>query len=74
MLGDVTKATKYKQWSDKSMCLAIEAVKCGPAIFQATLMHGVLCTMLYSRMSCRVAHRFNPVPKPYLSKYEEKDF
>lgn len=49
-------------------------VWCGPAVSQATLMHGVPRTMLYSRMSGRVAHKFNPVPKPYLLKYEAKDF
>ena len=55
------------------MCLAMQAVKDGSNISEAARVHGVPRTTLYDRISGRVSHGVNPGPKPYLSKFEEKD-
>ena len=55
------------------MSKAIEAVRQGSSILRAAITHGIPRQTLQDRISGKVIHGYNPGPKPYLSKTEEKD-
>ena len=64
----VAPKKKRKQWSDQSMCLAMEAVKKGgSSITHAATLHGVPRQTLQDRISGKVRHGDNPGPRPFLS-------
>ena len=64
--------TKRKQWTDKSMEAALEAVRKGSiSANKAALLHGVPPSTLKDRLSGRVAHGSKPGPAKYLNNEEE---
>ena len=65
--------TKCKRWTDALMHAAIQAVKDGSSVSQATHAHGVPHMTLYDRMVGNVCHGTNPGPRPYLTICEEND-
>ena len=67
------KTQKRKQWAEKSMLAALDAVKCGAIVLRAAQQHGVPRQTLRDRVSGRVTHGTKPGPKPYLSSVEEKE-
>ncbi len=67
------KIVKRKQWSERSMLAALEAVKSGSSIKRAALQHGVPRSTLQDRFNGRVVHGTNPGVRPYLERDEEKE-
>ena len=66
---------KRKQWRDKDMGLAIDAVQRGQLkVSEAVKQFGVTRQTLHDRISGRVVHGTKPGPKPYLTKEEESEF
>ena len=63
---------KRKQWTDKSMEAALEAVRKGTvSANRAAQLHGVPRSTLRDRLTGRVAHGTNPGPAKYLNNEEE---
>ena len=68
------RSNKRKQWSEKQMADAINAVKQqGISANQAADCHGIPRSTLKDRLSGRVIHGVSPGPRPYLSKSEETE-
>ncbi len=64
---------KRKQWSNKSMVLAMEAVKAGRfGVNEAARMYGLPSSTLKDRLGGRVVHGTNPGRRPFLTQEEEK--
>ena len=64
---------KRKQWSDESMCFAMEEVQAGRlGANEAARTYGLPCTTLKDGLRGRVVHGTNPGPRPYLDKEEER--
>lgn len=68
----ISKPKRRKLWDNKSMVLAIEAVKDREmGVNCAAREYGVPCTTLKNRISGRVDHGKNPGRLPYLTAQEE---
>ena len=67
------RAPKRKQWTDKAMVAALEAVRGGEPILRVAKMHGIPRSTLQDRIHGRVVHGAKPGPKPYLAADEEEE-
>ena len=49
MMSDITNK-QHKQWTNESMCAAIQSVEDGSSVSQAARAHGVPYTTIYDRI------------------------
>ena len=66
------RSRKRKTWSKECKEAAIKAVYEDQTNLGAARDHGVLKSVLFDRISCKVNHSTNPGPRPYLDQ-EEKE-
>ena len=71
--GTRKRPSKQKQWSEKLILTALDAViKDGLSGNKAAILHGLPPSTLKNRLSGCVEHRKNPGPVLYLTNKEEK--